>query len=53
MTTVVWITGRAATDKSTLLAACLARLRRAGHDLLRLCDEELLFLLNSPAALVG
>jgi hypothetical protein len=46
MTAVVWITGRAATGKSTLLAACLARLRQAGHDPLRLCDEELLFQLK-------
>lgn len=46
MTALVWITGRAATGKSTLLAACLARLRRAGHDPLHLCDEELLFQLK-------
>ncbi len=46
MTRVVWISGRAATGKSTLLAACLARLRHAGHHPLRLCDEELLFQLK-------
>ncbi len=46
MTAVVWITGRAATGKSTLLATCLARLRHAGHAPLRLCDEELLFQLK-------
>ncbi len=45
-TTVVWITGRAATGKSTLLAACRARLRAAGHEPLCLCDEELLFQLK-------
>lgn len=46
MTTLVWITGRAATGKSTLLAACLARFRAAGHYPWRLCDEELLFQLK-------
>lgn len=46
MTTLVWITGRAATGKSTLLAACLARLRQAGRDPLHLCDEDLLFQLK-------
>jgi hypothetical protein len=43
MTTVVWITGRAATGKSTLLAACLTKLHHAGRRPLVLCDEELLF----------
>jgi hypothetical protein len=47
MTTVVWITGRAATGKSTLLAACLTKLHHPGQHPLVLCDEELLFQLKT------
>jgi hypothetical protein len=45
MTTVVWITGRAATGKSTVLTACLDQLHSTGQRLV-LCDEELLFQLK-------
>jgi hypothetical protein len=46
MTAIVWITGRAATGKSTLLAELEARLR-GRRPVQRHCDEDLLFALKA------
>ncbi|MGH8900673.1 MAG: hypothetical protein ACRDYA_03095 [Egibacteraceae bacterium] len=43
---IVWITGRAAAGKSTVIAACVTRLRAYGHEPAVPSDEELLFRLK-------
>lgn len=47
MTRILWITGRAATGKSTLVTELDTRLRAAGVTPYRLCDEDLLLALTS------
>ncbi|MGH8896519.1 MAG: hypothetical protein ACRDZ4_05705 [Egibacteraceae bacterium] len=42
----MWVTGRAATGKSTVIAACVARLRADSREPLVLSDEELLLQLQ-------
>ncbi|MGH8903943.1 MAG: hypothetical protein ACRDYA_20270 [Egibacteraceae bacterium] len=46
MRTIAWVTGRAAAGKSTLIAACVTRLRSRGCEPLVLSDEEVLFQLK-------
>lgn len=47
MTKIVWITGRAATGKTTLIIEIEARLRSLGYTVHRLCDEDILFTLKA------
>lgn len=43
---IVWVTGRAAAGKSTVIMACVARLRSCGYEPAVLSDEQLLFRLK-------